>query len=373
MRGLNRKNIGFFILGLLVIVLAVLLGVATLLETRVEREKEAELKPFFPELKVESLNFIRFTKGEKKIELKRERDRWWVKLSEDRWFPVTPEDIRDVLDFFDDLAPAEVIAHGKDKLEKFELTDELALKVELAQSLEDKNPYRIYLGKTGPDFRSTYVVKPDADTIFLIADNKNSFFQREPKEWRDRYPFREKVDAVKKFTIESAKETLTLSRNEEGFWEFIYPGDIKADSETVRNFLSRITNLVSISLVDDGDAVEALKVPDFSITFELDGRKVTLSVSAETDSKRYVKNSELDQVYALSASTWIGIPRTIEEFKLKEEKKEEKKETKPEEKEEQAKEKEKSAEPSSAKNERKAGEQEQKKRNEKDTKRKMGK
>jgi len=364
MRGLNSKNLGLFILGLLVIVLGALLGVASLLERRVERSKEAELKPFFPGLKAETLNFIRFTKGEKKIELKRERDRWWVKLSENRWFPVTPEDIRDVLDFFDDLTPAEVIAHGKNKLAKFELTDEQALKVELARSPEDNNPYKIYLGKTGPDFRSTYAVKPGSDTIFLIADNKNSFFQREPKEWRDRYPFREKPEAINKFTIESAKERFTLARNKEGLWEFIYPGDIKADSETVSNFLSRMTNLVSISLVDDGEAVEALKVPDFSVTFELDGRKVTLSVSAEKDSKRYVKNSELKQVYALSASTWTGIPRTIEEFKLKEEKKE----AKPEEKKEQGKEKEKSAPPLKAKDDGKASEQEHNKDGSKDGK-----
>ncbi len=325
---MTRKNLSFLVLILAIVILGILFSLATLSERRIERVKEKELKAFFPGLKEENLGYVKFEKDGKVTQLKKENDRWLVKLSEEKWFPANPVDTQEMLSYFIDLKPAEVIAKGEDKLEKFDLTEEKALKVYLATSPEDENPFRLNIGKTGPDFRSTYAVRAGDTTVFLLSENKNSTWQKEPKEWRDKYPFRERPELVSKITVTNQKETFTLEKSKEGIWEFTYPGDKTADSTVVSEFLSRLANLVAMSLVDEPNWEEKVEPPDFTYELKVLDRDVSLRVSSETeDSKRYVYNDELEQLYLLSASTWVGIPRNLDEFVLKEEKKPAKKES----------------------------------------------
>lgn len=320
---ISRSTISYGLLLIAIVVLGLLYLYATLSEQTIEARKSAELKPFFPEITESNLGFVRFEKNGKKIELKKEGDKWLVKLSENRWFPVNPMDARDLVDYFVGLEPAELISEGKEKLEKFELTEEKALKVSLGKSPEDKNLSRIYLGKAGPDFSSTYAVKPGEAKIYLISENKNSFWQREPKAWRDNYPFREQKELVSKITFTRGKETFILEKDKDGFWQFTYPAGLKVDSSKVTELLSRLVNLVAMDLLDEERPEYGLDKPDFSIAFKFPDKEVSLIVSSEKDAKRYVKNTYYNQIYALSASTWTGIPLKMEDFILKE--KEEKK------------------------------------------------
>ncbi len=329
-----RKNLSYILLALAIVVLLVIYVLATFGERRAEHIKKAELQPFFQGIKKDGINYIEFEKDEKKIKLKKEEDRWFVLLNDGRWFPVNPPDVEEALEYFTNVEPAELIAEGKEKLEKFELSDKTALKVTLAKSPEDKSSYKLFLGKAGPDFRSTYAVKPDETKIFLVAENKNSFWQRDPDEWRDKAPFRYNREDITKIAFTSANSSFILERDKDGMWQFTYPGDLKADSNIVVEFLSRISGMVAISLLDGGRKPEyKLDTPDFTIEFKVGNEDVKLIVSPETeDRKRYVENTHLNQIYALSASTWVGVPRTKEEFVLKEVPKKEKKEEKKEEK-----------------------------------------
>ena len=111
-----------------------------------------------------------------------------------------------------------------------------------------------------------------------------------------------------------------MSKGTDGQWVFADEGEEKqVDQNKVVEFLARVLGLLAIRLHDVEEPTMGLSHPDFAITVVVGGEQVVLSVSPETEeSKRFVKNSALDQIFELAASTFVDFPLTREHFEQKE-------------------------------------------------------
>jgi len=302
-----------------VVVLLLLIAYAEISERRGVARKQSELTAFYPEVKASDVGYISLQKGTVETELKREGEQWLVKLPDGRWFPAAREDLDEILDYFVGLVPAELISTDHDKLGKFELTNEMALTVKLAASPDAEEPLAVVkLGKAGPDFRSVYARKDDLSEAYLLAGSKASLLGRPAEKWRDRHPFLLKQEEIAGFTIERAGKSFTILKGGDGRWMFAEEEAVPVDQNKVVEFLARLAGLVAIRLNDEETPEMGLARPDFVITATVGAEEVAVSVSPEAEeSKRFVKNSKLNQIYELAASTFVDFPLTREFFEQK--------------------------------------------------------
>ncbi len=303
-----------------IVVLLLLVFYAEISERRGAARKESELKAFYPEVEEDDVGYISLQKGTSATELKKEGERWLVKLSEERWFPATAEGVKEVLDYFIGLKPAELISTDRDKLGKFELTNEMALTVKLASSPEAEEPLAVVkLGKAGPDYRSVYARVDDLSSVYLLSGNKNSVFTRSAGEWRDKHPFHGNQSEIASFTVQQGKNRFAIEKGTDGQWKFAGESARPVDQNKVVEFLARLAGLVAIRLRDEEKPEMRLARPDFVVSLAVGGEEVTLTVSPETkDSKRFLRNSALDQIYELAASSFTDFPLSRENFEEKE-------------------------------------------------------
>lgn len=303
-----------------VVVLLLLIVYAEVSERQGVARKESELEVFYPDIRKDDVGYISLQKGTVATELKKDGDQWLVKLAGERWFPASGEDVKEVLDYFVGLKPADLISTDRAKLGKFELTNEMALTVKLAASADAEEPLAVVgLGKTGPDRRSVYARKDDLSTIYLLAGNKNSVLSRAAEMWRDKHPFHGTQDQITSWTIQKGRSAFTVEKGADGQWKFVQEGAQPVDQNKVVEFLARLSGLVAIRLRDEQKPEMGLARPDFVITAAVGDEQIALSVSPETDdSKRFVRNSALDQIYELAASTFTDFPLKQDDFVRKE-------------------------------------------------------
>ncbi len=314
---MSRSDLTKFGLLVAAIVLLVLMLVYAKLQQRsVEAEKEAVVSDLFPDAEVDSVNYVRIHQGPSgdNVELVRQDGRWFVRMPE-RLFPANPDDVKDLLDFFQSVKPDRIASQSADDYATYELTDDKAISVSMYEEEEAGEPVlELLLGKAGPDYRSVFARKPASEVSYLIGKTQATLWQRKALAWRDKYPFREKREDITSLTIHSPEGEFAVNLDETGFWKFADTPEVTVKQEAVVALISRMTGLVGLELIDEPADEHGLENPDFSLDFLVGDRQITLSFSPEMGTNRFVRNSWLDQVYKISASAVQGLNLSRQEF-----------------------------------------------------------
>jgi len=291
-----------------IVVLVIFLVYTNLQERKIEERREEALIPLIASSALEGCSYVTISKaGEDDVELLKQIGKWHVRLPE-KLFPALPEDVDDFFDYFNAVKPESIVSEDKAAFADFGVDEESGVSVRFFTTNESDTPVaELVMGKSGPDYFSVYARKLGDSKTYLIPENQSTLWNRKAKLWRDIYPFRESREDIHSITIRTADETFTVALGDDGFWAF-GDGDLNTvNQEQTVGLISRLTGLVGLSLIDDTESEHGLDNPEWEFELGVGERTVTLSVSGEIEQRRYVRNSELDQVYEIGAAPLQGL------------------------------------------------------------------
>ena len=222
--------------------------------------------------------------------------------------------VNSVLGQLEQIKTEQLVSKTKEKWETYELTDTLALCVEIYQQGKEK-PTKLYFGKTtnrqsqNPVFRgrpsvdaSTYFRINETPSTYAIKGGLSNTFKRKFNAWRNTEFIKLNKDLITRLKFETNKNnTFSLSKKESDW----FMGEISPDSTKVTQYLNTLSYQSSSRFIDGfkpkGNA-------DYTLTIQGDSTK-DLTIKAYRDSKttkNYILNaSQYPNVFIESDSTGL--------------------------------------------------------------------
>ena len=181
----GKKNL------ILLIALVVLAGIILIVEQPFEnksRQKKAEAPLFFPDLDPSAVTQITISKAPGKTVVISSTENNWTVIHDNEPYPADREMIAEAIEMFVTLKEIDLASRNKNKHDLFEVRDNNALKVTFfADSAEPLAG--LLIGKSGPDFFSTYIRKAGADEVYISDTPLKSLYDRPAASWRETTPF----------------------------------------------------------------------------------------------------------------------------------------------------------------------------------------
>jgi len=147
-----------------------------------------------------------------------------------------------------------------------------------------------HVGKPGPSYTETYVRKEGSNEVHLGEGLFTYYFQRQPREWRDRTIL--KIDRLTVREVEMHYgDTTTVLAMKDSVWRV---DTTRAADAMVQSYLSALTNLQTDEFVDTTIAA----LPPLSYTVRVAGRELRFFFNQETK-KYYVQSSASPQLFEL--------------------------------------------------------------------------
>jgi len=295
---------------LLAVVLVLLAGAATLMESNRKRARSAEGPPVFAQFSAEKANRIEIESPGKKVALAKPGDRWIVETENGR--RADAERIQSILDALGKIQSKEVISRQADKHPTFEVTDSAVL---LTVRDGDKELASIFVGKPGPDFMSTYIRPKGEDTVYLAQVYLPSVVDPSIETWRS-YLLIPAGDVVA-VTTKNSKETVSVERSANGAWTMKSPVEGPVRADVLQVVLDQLKRLKATAFADSavGRLAEFGLEPDTS-SVEVrmaDGATHKLIVGATNAANQsFTKLAGDEEVYLVAIGRWRTIFRPSE-------------------------------------------------------------
>jgi hypothetical protein len=298
------KN-NLILLIILIIFASVILLVERPFENQAKKTRE-EAALLFPGLKVEQVNKIVVKKGNTTTTLEN-RDNLW-RLLDKKEYPADPTIVTGVIKKIQGFKKINLASRKKDKHFLFEVKEGMGVEVTL-WGPEKKELARFLIGKTGPDFLSTYIRKADSDDVYLYDDYLKGDFDRQANNWRDKTILAFNPSDVVTLTISKLKEkeTIALTKDTQGNWQFEEPISGLAENSAIEKILTILENLKAVDFADEEKELKGSGIddPTYQITVRLkDNRKKTLLVgNTKGRGQCYAKNDEKKYLFLLDHNT----------------------------------------------------------------------
>ncbi|MCX8011593.1 MAG: DUF4340 domain-containing protein, partial [Desulfobacterota bacterium] len=242
-----RHNL--ILLILLIIFASIVLLVEKPFEDRSKKDFE-EAQPLFPDLKLEQV---------KKIKIKKHHTTTILKKKDNNWYAVGKEDyladsdlVEGAIKKIQELKKSNLASRKKDKHSLFAVEEGKGLEVRLLGDKE--NPLvRLLIGKTGPEFLSTYIRRADSDEVYLWKEYLRTDFDREINGWRDRTILEFNPGEVLTLSINKIKEkeNITLTKDTKGNWHLEEPFSRLAENSRLEKLLANLVELRAADFPDE--------------------------------------------------------------------------------------------------------------------------
>jgi hypothetical protein len=293
------------------------------LSERAKEQKESAV-PLFSAATSEAVQKIESKSAENDVTLEK-RGEGWVVLKEDRAFPADPKAVESALDTFEGLKQGKPISKNPDKQGLFEVTAEKGVEVRAIGANEEVLAH-FFVGKTGPDFFSTYVRKDGSDDVFLANSYLRSIFDKSVKDWRNKRIFDFPVEEVKELTITEENKSIRVRKDDTETWWVMDPEKVTANESVVEKIASTLAQLRASDFAETDDPAEyELAKPQRKVTANLtnDALHTLLIGKKKDEAKYYVKNEAKKTVFVIDTFRIENMMKTLEDLKAKEEEEEE--------------------------------------------------
>jgi len=294
---------------ILLIVLIIFASVILLFERPFEnraKKTQAEAPYLFPDLKVEQVKKIVVKKSNTITTLENRDNLWYLLDKED--YPADSTIIAGVIKKIQGFKKINLASRKKDKHSLFEVKEGIGVEVTLFGS-EKKELARFLIGKTGPDFLSTYIRKADSNDVYLYDDYLRGDFDKQVSNWRDKTILAFNPTEVVTLTISKLKEkeTIALTKDTQGNWQLEEPISSLTENPPIEKILTILGNLRAADFADEEKEVQdsGIDDPTYHITVRLkDNRKKTLLVGNKQEKGQYyAKNDEKKYLFLLDQNT----------------------------------------------------------------------
>ncbi|RKZ04995.1 MAG: hypothetical protein DRQ04_00250 [Candidatus Hydrothermota bacterium] len=281
----------------LLIILVILALLAFLVERSRTRKLSPHLRRLISEKQTEKIDRIIISREGDTSRLIRENDTWYVEILGKK--KKTDEKKVDRLFGTLDSLRGELVSSSGERYGEYEV-DEKGLRALFLSG--DDTVLDIIVGKSGPDFNSSYVRKTDEEGVYLVNRYLKSVFYPNPDRWRDRKIVEFDRDSIEEFSVRKGKKYCRVVREDTLY--VVKEGD--CDTSKIRSFLGTWSRLTAVSF-DDTISVAAagLDKPQYIVTLvPVKGEEVKLTVGKKDDKNRYYLSKEGDeQIYIIAPYT----------------------------------------------------------------------
>ncbi len=281
----------------LLIILVILVLLAFLVEKSRTRKLSPHLRRLISEKQTEKIDRIIISREGDTSRLIRENGTWYVEVLGKK--KKTDEKKVDRLFGTLDSLRGELVSSSGERYGEYEV-DEKGLRALFLSG--DDTVLDIIVGKSGPDFNSSYVRKTDEEGVYLVNRYLRSVFYPNPDRWRDRKIVEFDRDSIEEFSVRKGKKYCRVVREDTLY--VVKEGD--CDTSKIRSFLGTWSRLTAVSFDDTISAAAAgLDKPQYIVTLvSVKGEEVKLTVGKKDDKNRYYLSKEGDeQIYIIAPYT----------------------------------------------------------------------
>lgn len=296
----------------LFILLAVLVAVAYLLERPKKTALSVEL---FPEFTLEAATKIDIlNKGEDVILVK--TDTGW-KLEDATGFPIDPDMVKKTLESITEIKKENNVASNNPENQNlFEVDPNTGIEVKISDT-NSKILANFFVGKTGPDFMSTYLRKVNSDEVLLCPGyHLRSSFTRTSKNWYDLKVNSFSKEEIEKIKIVEGDKILSLKKDQD-IWYLTDPNEALAKKNLADDIANTLARLRGSDLLKADNLEEyELSPPKKQILISLsDGSEKIITIGKKNDKNQYHLKAEKNVVYLVPQYNINKFNKTFEELK----------------------------------------------------------
>jgi hypothetical protein len=286
----------------LLVVLAILVAIFAILRLGVDRAGSE--KPLYPGFRQESVARIKIDGKERETVIEKEESGWLV-VSEDS-FPAEAGVVDAMLEKITGFSRKDIISSNPEKQVLYQV-DETGIMVDV-ETADGTTAASFVIGKTGPDYQSTYVRDAGSDDVILAPGYLPQAFERGNRSWQDRTMYALEADDFLEVAIKRPGETIALSKDQAGEWFISRPESIAVDPNAVSRLLRTLGRLRCDEFAGRRALPEyGLAVPDSSLWFKTADSEHELVFGSEAGPDRiYTRTTASDVIYLL-ASHKVGM------------------------------------------------------------------
>lgn len=270
---------------MLVIILAVLIGIYWLVQSR--QPVVATDRPFV-EFDSSAVNLLRMETATDTVELRKEGELW--NLNVPLKFPAGQKSVQQAVGKLREMKKLTLITSNTDKQTEFQVDEANGVKLTVGQGNKTAT---FVVGKVGPTGQTSYARMTDSKDIWEIGGNHSATFKRKPKDWRDKTITEFNKEDFEKIVLRYPEQTITLAKADT-VWK-VDTG--KEQFDGTNELVGRLLNLLSrMSGTDFADTLkaDAFDKPEFQLEARL--------ISGQTiDLKLIPKDAEASQYFVRKA------------------------------------------------------------------------
>lgn len=289
-------------------------------------KKGKEAIVLFPVFEKEKAAIISVKGPIHEVRLEKKGEGWLISNTDG--FTADMKLVNSALDTIKNLTRENIASRNPKKQELFEVNKVKGIEVNVF-SADQKTTARFYIGKTGPDFFSTYLRKEGSDEVVLSGGNIKSTFDKSIKDWRDKTIFSFPPDTITQLTLKTSEKEIVLDKDKEGAWHIAKPEKIKAKKEKVEDIGNTFASLKAIDFAEDEDLKKyQLDKPEITIIVILQDKvekRLLIGEKHKDKSQYYVKNQAKKTIFLVGKYQIDKMNVTLKDLKKEEKTKEDEK------------------------------------------------
>jgi len=288
-----------------------------------ERKKAKEVTALFPDFDKTSAVTIEVKGPSQQASLEKKEEEWIINNT--NGFTADPPSVNAALDAVKNFTRENIASKKAEKQGLFEVTREKGVEVKVSDA-NQKLLAHFYIGKTGPDFFSSYLRKEGSDEVILANGSLRGIFDKSTKNWRDKTIFDIPAHAIIQLTLITPTHEIVLAKDEQGNWQITSPEKAKAKKEEVEAMVNTFASLKALDFAEDENLEKyQLDTPQTTIKAIVEGKEekqLLIGKKHEEKSHYYVKNQSKKTIFLVGKYQVDKMTKTVQDLK-EEEKKEE--------------------------------------------------
>jgi len=298
---------------LLILAVIAVAFVAIFAATSIKRDGKDLVFPRFDRQKAAK---ILIEGKEKKTVLEKEGDHWVV--TSEHSLPAEQGSADRILDVVTKISRKDVVSTNPAKQSIYQV-DSSGIWVRI-EDADGGDLASFVVGKTGPDYTSTYVRKASSNEVILFPQYLHAIFERGSRPWEDLSLWHYDAGNVDQIEITRPDGKIVVSKDSAGTWYLSEPESVECDNDRVSRIIRTLCYLRADEIVgrkSNGDV--DFSSADSSAAFRLKGGNTERLVIGGMDEKKriLVMVDGRDAVYAIPEYKVKTIMAKLAELKLK--------------------------------------------------------